>query len=222
VIETSYTLRFAVLLTATNGFLDAYTYITRDGVFANVQTANVIFGAMAVSGQHWGDALGRLWPILAFFAGVLTSSHIKSRTSSKLLRHPLRWVMASQSAALAVIGFVPTSVSPSLVTIPLSYLAANQVGLFRNVGEVPYMPIATTGNLMRLAEAGYTGFVDGQPDSRKAFRIYAVLIATFAAGAAIGALASFHWGVKAIWVPAVFLALTLVLFVIDERLGLEP
>jgi uncharacterized membrane protein YoaK (UPF0700 family) len=41
VVKTSYTLRFAVLLTAANGFLDAHTYITRGGVFANVQTANV-------------------------------------------------------------------------------------------------------------------------------------------------------------------------------------
>lgn len=221
-VKTSYTLRFAVLLTAANAFLDAYTYITRGGVFANVQTANVIFGAIEVSRRHWADALGHLWPILAFFAGVLTSSHIKSVSSPKLLRHPLRWIMASQAAALAAVGFVPASVPPSFVTIPISYLAANQMGLFRNIGDLPYMPIATTGNLMRFVEAGYTGFIDGQAGSRKAFRIYGILTITFALGAAVGALASFDWGVHAIWIPAVFIALTLVLFVIDEREGLEP
>ena len=138
-VATSYTLRFALLLTCANAFLgDAYTYITRGGVFADVQTANVIFGAIEVSGRHWGNALGHLWPILAFFAGVLTSSHIKSERSPKLLRHPLRWIMAIQSAALAAIGFVPTSVPPSVVTIPISFLAANQMGLFRNVGIGQY------------------------------------------------------------------------------------
>jgi uncharacterized membrane protein YoaK (UPF0700 family) len=168
VVKTSYTLRFAVLLTAANGFLDAHTYITRGWVFANVQTANVIFGAIDVSRQHWGDALGHLWPILAFFTGVVTSSRIKSESSRRLLRHPLRWIMALQAATLAVIGFVPASVPPSFVNIPISYLAVNQMGLFRLVGDLPYMPIATTGNLMRFIEAGYTGFIDHQSSSRKA------------------------------------------------------
>jgi uncharacterized membrane protein YoaK (UPF0700 family) len=36
-------LRFAVLLTVANSFLDAHTYLARGGVFANVQTGNVIF-----------------------------------------------------------------------------------------------------------------------------------------------------------------------------------
>ena len=36
-------LRLAILLTLANGSLDAYTFMARGGVFANVQTANVIF-----------------------------------------------------------------------------------------------------------------------------------------------------------------------------------
>ena len=35
---TPYTLRFAVLLTVANSFLDAYTYLVRGRVFANLQT----------------------------------------------------------------------------------------------------------------------------------------------------------------------------------------
>jgi uncharacterized membrane protein YoaK (UPF0700 family) len=131
VVTTSYTLRFAVLLIAANGFLDAHTYITRGGVFANV------------------------------------------------------------------------------------HLAANQMGLFRLVGDLPYMPIATTDNLMRFIEAGYTGFIDHQSSSRKAFRIYGLLTVTFA----VGASASYTWGVRAIWVPGALLAFTLVLFVFDQRKG---
>ena len=38
VIHTPYTLRFAVLLAAANSFLDAYTYLVRGRVFANLQT----------------------------------------------------------------------------------------------------------------------------------------------------------------------------------------
>jgi uncharacterized membrane protein YoaK (UPF0700 family) len=76
--EKTRSLWFALLLTLANGFLDAHTYIARGGVFANVQTANVIFGAIETSKREWALALAHLWPLLAFIAGVTLASHIKS------------------------------------------------------------------------------------------------------------------------------------------------
>ncbi len=208
---------FALLLTLTNGFLDAHTYLARGGVFANVQTANVIFGAIDTSERKFALALAHVWPILAFIAGVALASHIKSGRAERFLPRPLRWTMAIQALALAIIGFVPSSVPHSYVTVPISFLAAMQMGLFRNVGELVYLPVATTGNLMRCVEAGYDGFVENKPESRQAFGVYGTLIVAFAIGALVGAFASRAWGVHAIWLPAGFLAFTLCLFIIDER-----
>ena len=116
-----------------------------------------------------------------------------------------------------IIGFVPASVPHSYVTVPISFLAAVQIGLFRNIGDLVYLPVATTGNLMRCVEAGYDGFVAKRQASRQAFGVYGALIVAFALGALIGAFASRAWGVHAIWLPAGFLACTLCLFIIDER-----
>jgi uncharacterized membrane protein YoaK (UPF0700 family) len=221
-VKTSTTLRFAMLLTLTNGFLDAYTYITRGGVFANVQTGNVILFAIDMRHGHWAHSLDHLWPILAFLAGVLLSSHIKSGRVERRLPHPLRWTMAIQAVAFAVVGFVPTSVPSGFVTIPISFLAAMQFTLFRSIGDLNYVAVATTGNLMRCVEAGYSVFVDKDNDARFAFRVYGILITTFASGAVIGAFTSEGWGIRAVWVPAACLAVTLVLFIIDEREGKKP
>jgi uncharacterized membrane protein YoaK (UPF0700 family) len=215
--ERTRSLWFALLLTLANGFLDAHTYIARGGVFANVQTANVIFGAIDTSQQEWAAALAHLWPLLAFVAGVTLASHIKSGRVARAVPRPLVWTMAIQAVALAVIGFVPASVPHSYVTVPISFLAAMQIGLFRNIGDLAYLPVATTGNLMRFVEAGYDGFVGKNAGSRKAFGVYGALILAFASGALIGAIASRAWGVHAIWLPAAFLAVTLCLFIIDER-----
>jgi uncharacterized membrane protein YoaK (UPF0700 family) len=70
---------------------------------------------------------------------------------------------------------------------------------------------------MRFVEAGYDGFVEKHAESRRAFGVYGSLILAFAVGALIGAIASQAWGVHAIWLPAGFLAITLCLFIIDER-----
>jgi uncharacterized membrane protein YoaK (UPF0700 family) len=66
-------------------------------------------------------------------------------------------------------------------------------------------------------EAGYDGFVAKHAESRRAFGVYGALILAFAVGALVGAVASRAWGVHAIWLPAGFLAITLCLFIVDER-----
>ena len=100
-IERTRTLWFALLLTLANGFLDAHTYIARGGVFANVQTANVIFGAIDTSEGKWAAALattsGRYWRSSQAWRWRRTSS---PAVSSASFRTPLRWTMAVQAVAL--------------------------------------------------------------------------------------------------------------------------
>jgi uncharacterized membrane protein YoaK (UPF0700 family) len=215
--ERTRTLWFALLLTLANGFLDAHTYIARGGVFANVQTANVIFFAIDSAERKWAAGLAHLWPLAAFIVGVMLASHIKSGRAEHLVPHSLRWTMAVQAVALAVIGFIPATVPHSYVTVPISFLAAMQIGLFRNVGDLAYLPVATTGNMMRFVESGYDAFLEKRDEARRACGVYGALILAFAAGALAGAVASLSWGVHAIWLPAGFLAVTLCLFIIDER-----
>ena len=211
------TLWFALLLTLTNGFMDAHTYVVRGGVFANVQTGNVIFFAIDVSERKVHTALAHVWPILAFMVGIALSAHIKSGRVERFLAYPLRWTMTVQVAALVVIGFVPVTVAHTYVTVPIAFLAALQMGLFRNVGDLAYLPVATTGNLMRFIESGYDGMVERSPQARRASGVYGALIVAFAGGALVGAFASRAWGPHAIWLAATVLAATLVLFIVDER-----
>jgi uncharacterized membrane protein YoaK (UPF0700 family) len=216
------TLWFALLLTLSNGFMDAHTFVVRGGVFANVQTGNVIFAAIDSAEGKFGAAMAHVWPILAFTVGVTLASHIKSGRVERFVSYPLRWTMAVQVVVLVIIGFVPVSVAHNYVTVPIAFMAAMQIGLFRNIGDLAYLPVATTGNLMRFLESGYDGIVDKTPGALRSSGIYGALIVAFAAGAVLGAVASDAWGAHAVWVAAGILAATLILFVIDERvLGLD-
>lgn len=220
--STSTSLRFALLLTAAGGFLDAYTYVSRDGVFANAQTGNVIFLSVDAAGGHWRDALAHLWPILAFIVGVALANLLKSDRVEQAIAHPIRWAIVAQVLVLVAVGFVPHSVNNAVVTIPIAFVAAIQIGLFRTVGSLAYITIATTGNLMRFTESLYAGTVDRNSESRRTAGIYAAIISCFALGAVVGALATKAFEGQAAWIPAGFLAITLVLFYIDERKGTEP
>jgi uncharacterized membrane protein YoaK (UPF0700 family) len=216
--ERTRTLWFALLLTLTNGFMDAHTYFVRGGVFANVQTGNVIFFAIDFSERKPTAAMAHVWPILAFLVGMVLAAHVKSGRMDHFLPRPLIWTMAVQALALAAIGFVPVTVAHNYVTVPIAFLSAMQMGLFRNIGDLAYLPVATTGNLMRFVESGYDGFVERQPAARRACGIYGTLIVGFTSGALVGAFASREWGAHAIWLAAGILAATLALFVVDERI----
>jgi uncharacterized membrane protein YoaK (UPF0700 family) len=215
--ERSNTLWFAVLLTLTNGFLDAHTYIARGHVFANVQTANVIFSAIDLSERHFSAALAHVWPLLAFISGMLLASHIKSGRMEQVVPHSLRWTIGIQAVVLAVIGFVPASVDHNVVTVPISFLAAVQIGLFRKIGDLAYLPVATTGNLMRFMESLYDTVVEKRAEARTPVAVYGTLIVAFATGALAGAFATDAWSVHAIWLAAGFLAITLCLFLVEQR-----
>ncbi|NDK88295.1 DUF1275 domain-containing protein [Gordonia desulfuricans] len=216
-METSATLRFALLLTCASGFLDSYTFLVRGGVFANAQTGNVIFFGIDLAGRQWHQALGHLWPIIAFVVGVVSAVHIKAGRLDRILHYPIRVTVALFAVILCAVGFVPTSAPHWIATIPIAFLAAMQIELFRSIGDLNYVSVATTGNLMRLVEAGYATLADRDSVSRYAFRVYLGVVGIFAAGAVIGAFASHEWGARAAWIPAAFLAVTLVLFVVDER-----
>lgn len=215
--ERARTLWFALLLTVSNGFMDAHTFVVRGGVFANVQTGNVIFAAIDAAEGKLHAALAHVWPIGAFVVGMLLASHIKSGRAEHLVRHPLRWMMTIQVIALVVIGFVPLTVAHNYVTVPIAFMAAMQIGLFRNIGDLAYLPVATTGNLMRFVESGYDGIVEKKPGALRSSGIYGTVVIAFASGAVGGAFASDAWGAHAVWVAAGILAATLVLFVVDER-----
>ncbi len=67
-----------ILLAIVGGFLDAYTFVSRDGVFANAQTGNMVIFAVKVVNEEWDIAVLYLAPIVAFIIGVLVSELIKT------------------------------------------------------------------------------------------------------------------------------------------------
>ncbi len=161
--KTSTTLRFALLLTAAGGFLDAYTYISRGGVFANAQTGNVILMAIDLSERHFHAARAHLWPILAFIVGVAFAHLLKGELAHSVFDHPIRIAMVAQIVVLVAVAFVPANVPNALVTVPIAFVAAMQFGLFRTIGSLSYIAVATTGNLMRFTESAYAGFIEKVP-----------------------------------------------------------
>jgi uncharacterized membrane protein YoaK (UPF0700 family) len=95
----------AMLLAATGGLLDAVVYLNHGHVFANAMSGNVIFLGIAVLGRDWGDIVPHLVPLAGFFAGVLSSKHLRVRLG---LRSVLLG-LALEIVAIFILGWLPGS-----------------------------------------------------------------------------------------------------------------
>lgn len=211
-----------VLLACTGGFLDAYTYLCRGGVFANAQTGNIVLLGLSLAQRRWSGALSYLLPIAAFFAGVYTTevlkSHFKGRSG---LFHWRQITVGAEMAVLIGVAFLPQGQLDALANILVSFVCAMQVESFRKVIGNPYATTMCTGNLRSATENLFHYRRTGERMFLTKFLSYSGIIAVFIAGAAVGTLVTQEEGIRGVIFAAVPLLGAFVLM-FREEFGEEP
>ena len=218
--EAHETVPFAVLLAIVGGFLDAYTFISRDGVFATAQTGNIVLLGVYASEGEWRRALLHIPPIIAFIIGVFVAEWIKNKSSHFVLGWE-RLVLIFEIIVLCSIGLIPHTIPNIVVTVAVSFASSVQVSSFRKLVDSPYNSTITTGNLRSASCAAYTAIT--QKDYKSAVRAirYFIIILSFLLGGFLGGLLTVIIGSKAIWGAATILVFAVILFSIYERKNRE-
>ncbi|MFF8401251.1 YoaK family protein [Streptomyces sp. NPDC015684] len=218
-LPTDRSVRLGILLALVGGGLDAYTFISRGGVFANAQSGNVVLMGVAAAQRHWWDALGHLPAVVAFLAGVLVAETIRRPRVAAVLRRPACVAMVLECVVLAVVGLIPASAPDALVTVLIAFMASVQMSTFRTLVDTVYNSTMTTGNLRSAMQNAYEAVVGRSADARRRARHFAAVVLAFLAGAFGGGWLTFHWGTRAVWAACAVLAAGLALFVHDERMA---
>lgn len=203
------TLTVALLLAVGGGFLDAYTYVTRGGVFANAQTGNMVLLAISAANGEWTRIVYYLVPIAVYFLGVFVAECIKRLCvkSKKSEFIPVSVVSAIECVLLLVIGFLPLDVPVLAVNTAISFICALQTQMFRSVHSLSYASTMCTGNLRSSAELLAEKAIDKKRGNIAKAGIYLFIIFFFIAGAALGGYLSLVFEAQAVWfVCALFVA----------------
>ncbi len=208
---------FGVLLAIVGGFLDAYTYIGREGVFANAQTGNIVLLGVYVSQGNWREALLHVPPIIAFIIGVLATEAIRAKSFHFFTKDWKRGVLILEIIVLFIVGFIPYSMPDILVIVTISFVTSVQVQSFRKLVDSPYATTMCTGNLRSATQASYVAFTKHDHESAGIAVRYFIIILSFVIGAILGGLFTVMIGVKAVWIAAAVLVITVILFNIFEK-----
>lgn len=207
-IQMSESLPLGIVLALSGGFMDAYSYICRDGVFANAQTGNMLlFGVHLAQGQ-WGTALSYFCPVLFFAIGIVISIMVRGRMGQRGNMHWRQIAVLFEAAVLAGVCFIPQSAN--LIANSLISLACGiQLESFTKIRGSAIATTMCIGNL-RVATENLCGWLQSREVGtlRKA-ALYFGIIVCFVAGAVIGDLAVKAMGEYALLVCS---ALLLIVF----------
>lgn len=211
------TVPFGILLSLVGGFLDAYTYISRNGVFANAQTGNVVLLGICASHGQWVKSLTYLLPILAFIVGVILVETIKKASPNLFAFDWPREVLMLETIILFSLGWIPSSIPNIVVTVVISFVASVQVCSFSRLVDSSYATTMMTGNLRQFSQAAYKAIVYKDQEAKAKASRYIVIISSFIFGAFTGGILTSLTGVKAVWGAAVILLLCFLLICILEE-----
>ena len=196
----------SLALATVGGFLEAYTYVTRDGVFANAQTGNIARMGLNLAQGNILLTLRYLIPVIAFMAGVTLSLQLR-----RLRQDWERVILLLEIALLFLVGLIPTGSLNMLATVTVSFVCALQVESFRKFGENAFASTMCTGNLRIATEHLNRYFADkSRTELNTALQYYGIDL-VFACAVLVGYWVTRAFGVRAVWfsilIPAALLVL---------------
>ena len=201
------TFRVAALLAVVGGFLDAYTYILRGGVFANAQTGNIVLLGVHMADKDYRQALYYVVPIIAFSLGVFITEVLKKYFSSRGFAMYEHWIIAIEVLLLLIIGFIPPSMPDGVVNVTISFVCSLQVNSFRKIKNLPYATTMCTGNLRSGTEKLFRCLINKEEGTGLEAAHYFGIIALFILGAVLGTVLPEMLGIKSIWFCCCLLAI---------------
>lgn len=216
----SHTLPVGLLLALSGGFLDVYTYVCRDGVFANAQTGNmVLLGVSLVRGEFL-HAFYYIIPILAFVLGIIISEMVRKRFIDSNQFHWRQIIIVVEIIALTVAGFMPPNeINNIIVNTTVSFVCSLQVESFRIIKGSTLATTMCTGNLRSASELIYKYKTERLPEQKQAIITYLSVIAFFILGAILGAVLCVYMNFRAIFIPCIFLfAVFMLMFIKDQKM----
>lgn len=200
-------IRVGCLLAVAGGFMDTYSYLVRDHVFANAQTGNIILLGINISEKNFSQAVNYLFPILAFTLGVAFANFIKFRISEKEMMDWRQISLLLEAMVLFSVAFIPIRLN--LIANSLtSFSCAMQVESFRQIRGNSIATTMCIGNLRSATQHICDYFHEEDFVNAKRGLLYYTIILFFVFGAIIGKFFIDIFDVKAIIVCSIILIIT--------------
>ena len=211
--QMSESLSVGLLLASVGGFLESYSFICRDGVFANCQTGNMVLLAMYLAKGDFAHVISYFIPILSFVIGVILTELIHKLSDNRRL-HWRQYIILFELILLAAVGFIPSGEYNIIATTLIAFSCSMQVECFRKVKGSVYATTMCTGNLRSGTFQLFEYFCKKDRENLRRAGDYFAVILIFMTGAIVGGITTNLWGEPAILIScAVLFIVFLIMFI---------
>ena len=126
---------FIMIITFVGGYMNGYTYITRNNILANMHTANMSKLGINIALGEWLEALHYFIPIVTCILGAAFSKLIETILINFNFKGDWRkFALILEGVALFLIGLIPSSFPDIIVTNLVSF----------SVESVPFRIVGNT------------------------------------------------------------------------------
>lgn len=212
--QISESIEMGVIMALAGGFMDAYSYIGRGGVFANAQTGNMLLAAVNLSSGDPSSSLRHLFPVIAFALGIMMADLVHERFVSVL--HWRQETVLVEAAILFVVSCLPESQN-LLANCLTSFACGMQVESFRKIHGHGIATTMCIGNLRSALQNVDDFIITHNRGFLLNGLLYFGVIAMFMLGAVLGNACIGWFGLRAIAVASALLALAFTVMFVDRE-----
>lgn len=199
------------LLTAVGGYLGAFTYTIRGGVFSNAQTGNLVLLGIALGDGNWSKALYLLIPISAYFLGAIISEVIAVPIKKlRLIRWDTLFIIL-EIIVVIILGLIPEDAPYQITQIIVNFICSMQYNTFRQAQGIPMATTFCTNHIRQLSIALVKTVKHGDREQRKRTLCHLLMLVVFVMGGLVATILCRRFLGKAIFV----LLIPLIIILID-------
>ena len=129
--QISESIELGIILALAGGFMDVYSYIGRDHVFANAQTGNILLVGVSISEGNWALAGRYFFPVVSFAVGIMLADLVHERFGSVI--HWRQVTVFFEAVILLGVSFIPGGNFNLLANCLTSFACGMQVESFRKI-----------------------------------------------------------------------------------------
>lgn len=193
------------------GFIDAFTYLEKDGVFVSAQTGNmIVFSSKLFTGQ-FSQAAGHITVFVGFSLGAFVGEAVIQQLKGYFFKKYQVFLLI-QGSFLLLFALFQQTITDSFMVFLLGLLAGYELTIFRQIGITTVNDGIMTGNAKNLMTNLFSFLFKKDAIAKKNFINLSLTILLFMIGVGSGSLVAQILPVLCLWF-AFLLTVGLYLFV---------
>lgn len=204
------------LLAFSGGYMDAYTYVFRDKVFANAQTGNIILLGISISNMDFRQSVRYLFPVISFIAGVFAAQLLRFNFQKAKKPHWRQLAVLAEIVIMLAVAFMGTDMN-LIANSMISLACGIQVQSFRKVHDNSLATTMCIGNLRTATDLLCGSIFRKDVYMLKKSMFYYGFILVFTFGAVFGKNCIAALGQRTILVSALILFIVFLFMFFEEE-----